>query len=124
MTVRNPQFSSLAIQRELHINYNVVSYILRALHIKQECEPKLLSFFSLQKKHSVETQSLLPSNFAAVGTTTDKNSLENKDFRINIVNYFYINIRQILKSFFFALKKTLLIYGFDDVESVKKCIQR
>lgn len=84
---------------------------------------KLWSFFSLQKKHSVETQSLLPSNFAAVGTT-DKISLENKDFRINIVNYFYINIRQILKSFFFCTEETLLIYGFDDVESVKKCIQR
>lgn len=117
------QFSSLAIQRELHINYNVVSYILRALHIKQECEPNY-DLFSRYRKNSVETQSLLPSNFAAVGTTTDKNSLENKDFRINIVNYFYINIRQILKSCFFALKKTLLIYGFDDVESVKKCIQR
>lgn len=96
-TVRNPQFSSLAIQRELHINYNVVSYILRALHIKQECEPNY-DLFSHYRKNSVETQSLLPSNFAAVGTTTDKNSLENKDFRINIVNYFYINIRQILKS--------------------------
>lgn len=94
-TVRNPQFSSLAIQRELHINYNVVS----ALHIKQECEPNY-DLFSHYRKNSVETQSLLPSNFAAVGTTTDKNSLENKDFRINIVNYFYINIRQILKSVF------------------------
>lgn len=104
MTVRNPQFSSLAIQRELHINYNVVSYILRALHIKQECEPNY-DLFSRYRKNSVETQSLLPSNFAAVGTTTDKNSLENKDFRINIVNYFYINIRQILKSLFFCTEE-------------------
>lgn len=85
---------------------------------------KTIIFFLITEKHSVETQSLLPSNFAVVGTTTDKNSLENKDFRINIVNYFYINIRQILKMFFFCTEETPLIYGFDDVESVKKCIQR
>lgn len=101
---KKSSFPHLQYKESYILTTNVVSYILRALHIMQECEPNY-DLFSLYRKNSVETQSLLPSNFAAVGTTTDKNSLENKDFRINIVNYFYINIRQILNSLFFCTEK-------------------
>lgn len=64
----------------------------------------------LQKGHSVQAQSLLPSsdfNSSVVDTTNDLNflesSLEYKDFKMKMVNYIYINIRKILNLILFCV---------------------
>lgn len=64
----------------------------------------------LQKGHSVQAQSLLPSsdfNFSVVDTTNDLNflesSLEDKDFKMKMVNYIYINIRKLLNFSLFCV---------------------
>lgn len=64
----------------------------------------------LQKGHSVQAQSLLPSsdfNSSVVDTTNDLNflesSLEDKDFKMKMVNYIYINIRKILNLILFCV---------------------
>lgn len=64
----------------------------------------------LQKGHSVQAQSLLPSsdfNFSVVDTTNDLNflesSLEDKDFKMKMVNYIYINIRKLLNFILFCV---------------------
>lgn len=64
----------------------------------------------LQKGHSVQAQSLLPSsdfNSSVVDTTNDLNflesSLEDKDFKMKMLNYIYINIRKILNLILFCV---------------------
>lgn len=71
----------------------------------------------LQKGNSVEAQSLLPSsdfNFSVVDTTDDLNSLEysleDKDFKMKMVSYTYINIRKILNLIVFCVIKERVIF--------------
>lgn len=105
-----------------YINCRIFIYITWTIFFLLEFQRRTIFLLTeirdlLQKGHSVEAQSLLPSsdfNFSVVDTTDDLNSLENsledKDFKMKMVSYIYINIRKILNLIVFCVIKESVIF--------------